>query len=395
MLNAFYKTHDYLVEHVQVPARRVLMDEINWNDRLIAIKGGRGTGKTDFLLNYAKEMRVKNPELSRRTLYVNLSDFYFTEHTLIDLAAEFVAGGGKVLLVDQAYKYPNWSRELSQCYYRYPDLHIVFIATAVMRVVEDNKEIGNIVHPYNLRGFSFREYLNVTLGLKLPVFTLPDILTNHVEIARRLNDTIKPLNYFNDYLHHGFYPLFLEPHDFSESLLKMMNNILDVDVLLVKQVDVASLPKLRKLVHLMLQQTPCGLNVSTLADAIDCSRSTTMNYIKYLKDARLLNLLYPEGKNFPLKPAKVYMQNTNLCYATSTRNVSSQAVAETFFYNALHGLHRVNATDRSAMFIIDGKYYMDALATTPTKTGIRYSAIADLEVGSQKNIPLWLFGFLY
>ncbi len=395
MLNAFYKTHDYLVEHVQVPARRVLMDEINWNDRLIAIKGGRGTGKTDFLLNYAKEMRVKNPELARRTLYVNLSDFYFTEHTLIDLAAEFVAGGGKVLLVDQAYKYPNWSRELSQCYYRYPDLHIVFIATAVMRVVEDNKEIGNIVHPYNLRGFSFREYLNVTLGLKLPVFTLQDILTNHVEIARRLNDTIKPLNYFNDYLHHGFYPLFLEPHDFSESLLKMMNNILDVDVLLVKQVDVASLPKLRKLVHLMLQQTPCGLNVSTLADAIDCSRSTTMNYIKYLKDARLLNLLYPEGKNFPLKPAKVYMQNTNLCYATSTRNVSSQAVAETFFYNALHGLHRVNATDRSAMFIIDGKYYMDALATTPTKTGIRYSAIADLEVGSQKNIPLWLFGFLY
>jgi predicted AAA+ superfamily ATPase len=216
-----------------------------------------------------------------------------------------------------------------------------------------------------------------------------------VEIAQQIGRHIKPLQYFNDYLHHGFYPLFLEPHDFSESLLKMMNNILDVDVLLVKQVEVSSLPKLRKLVHRMLQETPCGLNVSTLANAIDCSRSTTMNYIKYLKDARLLNLLYPEGKNFPLKPTKVYMQNTNLCYATSTREVDAQAVAETFFYNALHGKHVVNATDRSAMFIVDGKYYMDALATTPHKTGIRYGAIADLEQGSQKNIPLWLFGFLY
>ncbi len=395
MLNAFYKTHNYLVEHVQVPARRVLMDEINWSDRLIAIKGGRGTGKTDFLLNYAKELRVKNPELAKHTLYVNLSDFYFTEHTLVELAAEFVAGGGQVLLVDQAYKYPNWSRELSQCYYRYPDLRIVFTATAVMRVVEDNKDIGHIVHPYNLRGFSFREYLNVTLGLKLPVYSLEEILKNHVEIAQQIARHIKPLQYFDDYLHHGFYPLFLEPHDFSESLLKMMNNILDVDVLLVKQVEVSSLPKLRKLVHRMLQETPCGLNVSTLANAIDCSRSTTMNYIKYLKDARLLNLLYPEGKNFPLKPTKVYMQNTNLCYATSTREVEAQAVAETFFYNALHGKHVVNATDRSAMFIIDSKYYMDALATTPHKTGIRYCAIADLEQGSQKNIPLWLFGFLY
>ena len=395
MLNAFYKTHNYLVEHVQVPARRVLMDEIDWNDRLIAIKGGRGTGKTDFLLNYAKELRVNNPELAKHTLYVNLSDFYFTEHTLVELAAEFVAGGGRVLLVDQAYKYPNWSRELSQCYYRYPDLHIVFTATAVMRVVEDNKDIGHIVHPYNLRGFSFREYLNVTLGLRLPVYTLEDILKNHVEIAQQIGRHIKPLQYFNDYLHHGFYPLFLEPHDFSESLLKMMNNILDVDVLLVKQVEVSSLPKLRKLVHRMLQETPCGLNVSTLAAAIDCSRSTTMNYIKYLKDARLLNLLYPEGKNFPLKPTKVYMQNTNLCYATSTREVDAQSIAETFFYNALHGKHVVNATDRSAMFIVDGKYYMDARATTPSKTGIRYCAIADLEQGSQKNIPLWLFGFLY
>jgi predicted AAA+ superfamily ATPase len=395
MLNAFYKTHNYLVEHVQVPARRVLMDEINWSDRLIAIKGGRGTGKTDFLLNYAKELRVKNPELAKHTLYVNLSDFYFTEHTLVDLAAEFVAGGGQVLLVDQAYKYPNWSRELSQCYYRYPDLRIVFTATAVMRVVEDNKDIGHIVHPYNLRGFSFREYLNVTLGLRLPVYSLEDILKNHVEIAQQICRHIKPLQYFNDYLHHGFYPLFLEPHDFTESLLKMMNNILDVDVLLVKQVEVSSLPKLRKLVHRMLLETPCGLNVSTLANAIDCSRSTTMNYIKYLKDARLLNLLYPEGKQFPLKPTKVYMQNTNLCYATSTREIDPQAVAETFFYNALHGKHVVNATDRSAMFIIDGKYYMDALATTPHKTGIRYGAIADLEQGSQKNIPLWLFGFLY
>lgn len=395
MLDAFRKTHDYLVEHVKVPARRVLMDEIDWNDRLIAIKGGRGVGKTDFLLYCAQEERRLHPEESKHSLYVNFNDFYFTQHSLVELAGQFVAAGGKRLLVDQAFKDPNWSRELSQCYYRYPDLHIVFIASSVMRLIEDNKDIGHIVCPYNLRGFSFREYLNITLGLNLPVYSLEEILKNHVQIAQQICQRIKPLQYFNDYLHHGYYPHFLDSHDFSESLLKMMNVVLDVDVLLIKQIEVSSLPKLRKLVHLMLQQTPCSLNVSSLAEAIDCSRSTTMNYIKYLKDARLLNMLYPEGKQFPLKPTKVYMQNTNLCYATCTREPDKQAIAETFFYATLHGNHKINATDRSAMFIIDGKYYMDALATTPTKTGIRYSAIADLEVGSQKNIPLWLFGFLY
>ena len=395
MLEAFYKTHDYLVEHVQVPARRVLMDEINWNDRLIAIKGGRGVGKTDFLLNYLREQRRINPEASKHTLYVNFNDFYFTEHSLIDFAGKFVAAGGRTLVIDQAFKYPNWSRELGQCFYRYPSLQIIFVASSVMRLIEDNHDIGNIVHPYNLRGFSFREYLNITLGLKLPVYSLEDILKHHVEIAQQICQYVKPLQHFNNYLHHGYYPLFLEPHDFSESLLKMMNMILEVDVLLIKQIEVSSLPKLRKLLYLMLQQTPCSLNISNLAQAIDCSRSTTMNYIKYLKDARLLNLLYPEGKQFPLKPTKVYMQNPNLCYATCTREPDKQSVAETFFYATLHGNHKINATDRSAMFIIDGKYYMDACATTPSKTGIRYCAIGDLEVGSQKNIPLWLFGFLY
>ena len=371
------------------------MDEINWNDRLIAIKGGRGVGKTDFLLYCAQEERRLHPEESKHSLYVNFNDFYFTEHSLVELAGQFVAAGGKRLLVDQAFKDPNWSRELSQCYYRYPNLHIVFIASSVMRLVEDNKDIGSIVRPYNLRGFSFREYLNITLGLNLPVYSLEDILKHHVEIAQQICQIIKPLQYFDDYLHHGYYPHFLDAHDFSESLLKMMNVVLDVDVLLIKQIEVSSLPKLRKLLYLMLQQTPCSLNVSSLADAIDCSRSTTMNYIKYLKDARLLNMLYPEGKQFPLKPTKVYMQNTNLCYATCTREPDKQAIAETFFYATLHGNHKINATDRSAMFIIDGKYYMDALATTPSKTGIRYCAIGDLEVGHQKNIPLWLFGFLY
>lgn len=395
MLDAFYKTHDYMVEHVNVPTRRVLMDEINWKDRLIAIKGGRGVGKTDFLLNYAKEQRLLAPEESKHTLYVNFNDFYFTEHSLVEFAGQFVAAGGRTLVIDQAFKYPNWSKELSQCFYRYPSLRIIFTASSVMRLIEDNKDIGTIVHSYNLRGFSFREYLNVTLGLKLPVFSLEDILKRHVEIAQQICQRIRPLDYFQDYLHHGYYPLFLEPHDFSESLLKMMNMILEVDVLLIKQIEVSSLPKLRKLLYLMLQETPCSLNVSNLAQAIDCSRSTTMNYIKYLKDARLLNMLYPEDKQFPLKPTKVYMQNTNLCYATSTRNIDRQTIAETFFYNALHGNHKINATDRSAMFIIDGQYYMDALATTPSKTGIRYCAIADLEQGSQKNIPLWLFGFLY
>ena len=45
-MEAFYRTHSYLVEHTNAPVRRDLMDEIDWSHRLIGIKGTRGVGKT-------------------------------------------------------------------------------------------------------------------------------------------------------------------------------------------------------------------------------------------------------------------------------------------------------------------------------------------------------------
>ena len=73
-METFYRTHAYLVEHTNAPVRRDLMDEINWSDRLIGIKGTRGVGKTTFLLQYAKEklfMLIKRN--SEQTVHVFLS----------------------------------------------------------------------------------------------------------------------------------------------------------------------------------------------------------------------------------------------------------------------------------------------------------------------------------
>ena len=183
MLNAFFRIHDFLVEHSFMPIRRQLMDEINWEDRLIAIKGGRGVGKTDFLLSRAKEIETKwkaslenepivtkGKQKSKRDirpcLFVSMNDFYFTENTLFDFASQFVEQGGMYLFLDQLFKYPNWSRELKRCHSKLRSLHIVFCATPVMPIDEDNADLKGIVVTYNLRGFSFREYLNLQTGLR-------------------------------------------------------------------------------------------------------------------------------------------------------------------------------------------------------------------------------------
>ena len=398
MLDAFFRIHDFLVAHSFMPIRRQLMDEINWDHRLIAIKGGRGVGKTDFLLSRVKEIetewkntpepvvkgrRKKRKPLSemRPCLYVNFNDFYFTENSLLDLARQFVKEGGRYLFLDQLFKYPNWSRELKRCYNRFKDLHIVFCATPVMPIDEENNDLKDIADTYNLRGFSFREYLNLQTGLRFQSYSLEELMQRHASISREICSRVRPLDYFKAYLHHGYYPSYLESKSFEAELLKTMNSQLEVDVLMIKQIDVTCLHKLRKLMQILLREAPCALNISNISEEIGLSRATTMNYIKYLKDSRLINLLYPEDKSFPMKPTKLYIHNPNVAQMIFTRQIPMADLYETYFYTAVHGAHKVNATDRSAMFIIDNKYYFDVKETSSSRDTIRPTAVGDLETG--------------
>lgn len=369
------------------------MDEINWDDRLIGIKGSRGVGKTTFLLDYAHERFHTD---SKECLYINLNHFYFTERTLVDFAGEFRAKGGKVLLIDQVFKYPNWSKELRYCYDNFPDLKIVFSGSSVMRLKEENPDLSGKVVSYNLRGFSFREFFNLMTGNNFPVYKFEDIINNHEEIAKEICSRSKPMAYFQDYLHHGFYPFFLEKRNFSENLLKTMNMMLEVDVLYIKQIEQSYLPKLRKLLYLLAISAPCTPNVSQLSKEIETSRATVMNYIKYLADARLVNMLYPEGESFPKKPSKVYMYNSNLMYPIRPMEVNLQSVRESFFYNQLLKDNKINEGLKNTHFLVNKTYNFRIEENMKIKnnTDLWY-AIDKTEIGSENMIPLWLFGFLY
>ena len=392
-METFYRTHSYLVEHTNAPVRRDLMDEIDWNDRLIGIKGTRGVGKTTSLLQYAKEKFGTD----HSCLFINMSNFYFSKYTLVEFAAEFVKRGGKVLLIDQVFKYPEWSHDLRACYEMFPTLKIIFTGSSVMRLKEENPELSGIVKVYYLRGFSFREYLNLQSGNCFRAYTLQEILENHEQIAKTILRNVKPLDYFQDYLHHGFYPFFLEKRNFSENLLKTMNMMIEVDILLIKQIELKYLSKIKKLLYLLAVDGPVAPNVSQLATEIQTSRATVMNYIKYLADARLINMVYPKGEEFPKKPSKLMMHNTNLMYSIYPVKVEEQDVLDTFFMNTLYKDHKLYKGDKGTSFMVDnGLHFRICAEGCKFKNNPNvYYALHKLELGHGNMIPLWLFGFLY
>ncbi|WP_281642144.1 ATP-binding protein [Hoylesella loescheii] len=395
-MEAFFRTHTYLVEHTNATLRRTLMDEIDWDDRMIGIKGTRGVGKTTFLLQYAKEKFARG---DRQCLYINMNNFYFQSRGIADFAADFVNHGGKVLLIDQVFKQPDWSSELRKCYDRYPELKIIFTGSSVMRLKDENPELNGIVKSYNLRGFSFREYLNIITGNHFKAYSLDEILSQHENIVKEILPLVSPSQHFRNYIHHGFYPFFLEQRNFSENLLKTMNMMTEVDILLIKQIDLKYLTKIKKLFYLLSLNPTKAPNISQLAQDIETSRATVMNYIKYLADARLINMMYLVGDDFPKKPSKIMMHNPNLMYTIYPIVGDEQVAMETFFVNALWKDHLVNQGNKEQFYIVDEKRKFRICDARVTNK-VRYNndtiyARYNTEVGKDNKIPLWLFGFLY
>ena len=248
-----------------------------------------------------------------------------------------------------------------------------------------------------LHGFSFREYINLRTNSHFDAYTLDQLLTGHEHILRSILPRVQPWQYFEEYLQHGYYPFFLENHNFTEALLKAMNNMIEVDLLLNKQIELKYLSRIKKLLYLLAIGDPSSPNVSKLAQEIGTSRATVMNYLKYLEETRLINMVHREGESFPKKPAAIYLHDANLMYAIYENNMTEQNIMETFFVNCLWRHHTVNKGHRNSIFRINNTTNIcvcDKSRRVRTATDTIYVKY-NTDVGRENEIPLWLFGFLY
>ncbi len=382
-----------MVSAVDTTIVRGLYNEIDWSERIIGIKGFRGVGKTTFLLNHIREKFGD----SRDCLYVNLNDFYFSRRRIFSFADEFYKRGGKVLVLDQIHKYPDWSAELRQCYDELPGLQMIFGSSPVSSILEENDDLKDIAKIYHLEGLSFREFLNYRSGSNFEKLLLEDILVRHKEIVPDIIKSVRPLAYFPEYLKCGYYPYFIKnPEFYGESLLRHVNLALEIDVTYLNQIELKYLPKLRKLLQIIGSQVPFSPNVSKISADIETSRATVLNYLRYLKNARLIDLLFENGTNGQLqKPEVVYLHNTNLLHIIAPDNINNRNLRTTFFYNQVGSRNSVKSA-KLLDFRVDGQYEFVIGGKYTQTLGENCFAAADMiESGEGNTIPLWLFGFLY
>jgi len=378
---------------------RSIMSEINWNARLIGIKGARGVGKTTLLLQYIKlHLSADIPS----TLYVSLDDIWFSEHKLIELVDSFVKKGGKYLFLDEVHKYAQWSVEVKNIYDDYPGLHLVFTGSSLLEIINSRADLSRRAVVYTMQGLSFREYLNMELGTDFKIVSLPVLLENHDAVSQEVLSGIKPLQYFSGYLRTGYYPFFKEEIDlYYGRIEEVVNMILEVELPLLRGVDISYIHKLKQLLFVISESAPFVPNITKLSQRIGLNRQTMLSYLFYLNEAHLLNSIYKDAHGISLlqKPDKIFLENTNLMYTFRGEQTDMGNARETFFVNQVRYKYELAISEQSD-FLVSGKYTFEIGGKNKNKRQIKHIAEAfiaadDIEYGFENKIPLWLFGFLY
>ena len=377
--------------------QRYLINFIDYDNQLIALKGARGSGKTTILLQHAK----KNLNL-KTTLFVSLDHLFFLENTLVSLADRFVKNGGTHLLLDEVHKYPNWSREIKLIYDNFPELKVVFTSSSMLEIYKSESDLSRRAITYTLKEMSFREFIEFETGIKMEAFSLNTILENHNEIAISILEKCKPIPLFAKYLECGAYPYYKENLKFyNQKLLNTINLIIEIDINAVDHISYDLMIKLKKLLFAIATSAPFTPNITKLSERIGCSRNILIEAIKQLERAGLVNELYKPTKGIGVltKPEKLFLNNTNLMYALAKSNVNIGNLRETFFVNQFKTLAKINLAEQGD-FLIDEKYTFEVGGKNKTQVQIQnvnnaFIAKDDIEIGFGNVIPVWLFGFMY
>lgn len=370
--------------------KRYKYGQIDWDLRMIGLMGPRGIGKTTLLLQ-----RIIESGQADNSLYVSADHSYFSIHSLVEVADEFVKQGGEYLYLDEVHKYTNWSRELKQIYDTHPALHVVFTGSSVLDILKGEADLSRRAIAYTMQGLSFREYLELFHGITAQVFSLEQILRGEV----RIKELPHPLPYFNQYLKSGYYP-FAKEKAFFTRLEQMVTQTVEMDIPQFANMSVSTARKLRQMLAVVATLVPYKPDASALAAELKISRNVVPDYLLYLEKAGMIGQLRDAtgGMRGLGKTEKVYLDNTNLMFALGGDKVEMGNVRETFFYNQTRETSDVMAS-KVADFKI-GDYTFEVGGKNKTQRQIAgidnaYIVKDDTEYAFRNEIPLWMFGFLY
>lgn len=403
-MDYLFQNHREYLENVPDKLYRILIDNIDWNSRLIIIRGPKGVGKSTLMLQHITRDLGKN---NSKALYCSADSTYFSRHSLIETANAFTRIGGEILLIDEIHKYENWSREIKEIYDLHKNLKLILSGSSLIQLNDGQADLSRRADFYDLHGLSFREYLWFKTGIMFRNIGLEELIASANDLCSDVYDKCKPYEYFNDYLKKGYYPFSFEnTNRFRERVEQVIKYTIENELTKYRNISTGNARKLVALLKIIAELVPFQFDTKKVSGIIQTDKVTLLKYLRYLDEAKITRNLFPKLMSITSlqKPEKILLDNTNILYTLSERTPETGTVRETFFCNQLASAgHTIEYGGlKTGDYRIDGNRVIEVGG--PSKDFSQISkedkqngllAVDDIDWAVGQKIPLWCFGMLY
>ncbi len=398
ILNKLFELSNQKLNLPNSSYKRFLFENIkSSSSRFMGIYGSRGVGKTTMMLQVAKSLNFESDEI----LYISCDHPILADVSIFELIQEFYQYGGKFIFIDEIHEAKNFEQELKSVY-DFIDIKVLFSGSSAIKLT--NPSFTRRFPMYHLPILSFKEYLELTLGINLSSYSFEDILNNHSNISNHIINTLqdeKILKHFTNYLKVGAYPFYFENKDrYKQMVLDTTNTILHTDLGSIYNISGKKIVLLKKLLTSICLSNPLELSIEKLSQKVGTSKVTLYKYIEYLHKAELLTHIVFEGKRFKSlqKPDKLYLANSTL-FNVLCIEPKIGTIRESFFTSQVGVNSSIYYVERGD-FLIDEKYTVEIGGKNKGFEQIKdiqnsFVIADDIEIGFKNRVPLYLFGFLY
>ena len=397
MLNSLQEKQRRLVSSIE--SIEYVRDEysfIDSDERLIALIGSRGVGKTTLLLQYLKQYSIDE------ALYFSADDISIINFGIYEIVEEFYKLGGRIVVVDEVHRFREWAGHIKNLYDFFPDLSIRISGSSMLNILMQSYDLSRRIVIKELSKLSFKEYFEIKNSVILSSYSFDEILNNHVHISYSLIQKYPSLyREFKEYLQVGCYPFFTSSNTQENYYLKVHNAIEKIiyeDIPSTNKIKFENLDVFKKLMYKIVSaKVPYKVVIDSLSKDLGISEPTLYTYLDILNKTGLFKTVKKFSKKQSRKPEKLFFSNTNILYATSNDiaiQVDIGTVRETYFVNSLKDAFYSDIGD----FIVNGVIFEVGGKNKSFKQieDVKNSFLA-LDIDSSTNkrkIPLWLLDFV-
>ena len=403
MKNQIIQTYYRLVDTVSIKKHRSFFETFTMDTRLSGLIGARGTRKTTIMLQYIKE-KIDN---LHEALYFSADHIYFTNNSLLEFIEEqYIIEGRKYFFIDEIHKYPQWNQELKNIYDSFPDIYVLFSGSSSIDLVSGSYDLSRRAILNHLPGMSFREYLDFVCDIKEDAITLEMLIKEHQNISASLSNIPQLLGYFREYLKSGYYPFsFEDPQRFHQRLLSVIEKTIYEDIASYYSLRTDSLPVLKKMIAFLTTIQPGEVSINSLSKSLRIDNKTTAHYLEILISTGLLRKVgvNKSGAALIRTPDKIFLNNSAMYSALSGElGIESRigTIRECFFLGMVQNSGMNAFYSKSGDYTIE-KYLFEIggknkdfrqIAGTPNSFLVKDDILVST---GRREIPLYLFGFLY